>query len=84
MYVATSVPAMTALSATGFPDILFAIPRRHAPATPVGSRFDSVIQRPAKMLRPLPVSRKDFRLESARGQPQETFLNVGEPGVKFP
>src|SRR5690349_18373438 len=49
-----------------------------------GLRFDSLVQRPAKMLRPLPVSRKDFMLESTRGQPRETFLNVGEPGVKFP
>src|ERR1019366_4579318 len=37
-----------------------------------------------KILRPLPVSRKDFMLESTRGQPPETFLTIVEPSLKFP
>jgi hypothetical protein len=37
-----------------------------------------------KMLSPLPVSKKVFRLESTRGQPQETFLTIVEPALKLP
>src|SRR5438874_191076 len=36
------------------------------------------------MLSPLPVSRKDFMLESTRGQPPETLPTIGEPGLKLP
>src|SRR6267378_1206568 len=42
------------------------------------------VQRPAKTLSPLPVSRKDFMLESTRGQPQETLPTMGEPALKLP
>src|SRR5471030_1864096 len=35
------------------------------------------------MLSPLPVSRKVFRLESTRGQPLETPLNIFEPAFNL-
>src|SRR5205809_997402 len=38
----------------------------------------------AKTLSPLPVSRKDFMLESTRGQPHETLPAMVEPALKFP
>src|SRR5260221_7388477 len=37
-----------------------------------------------RMLSPLPVSRKDFMLESTRGQPHETLAAMVEPALKFP
>src|SRR5260370_18341109 len=46
--------------------------------------FDSVIQLdPAKIFRPFPVSRNDFKLESTRGQPQATFPAIFEPVLKL-
>ena len=56
----------------------------HAAADPAGTgalRDSRYLQ---KMLSPLPVSRKVFRLESTRGQPPETFLTIVEPALKFP
>src|ERR1039458_3432074 len=41
------------------------------------------IQRPANTLSPLPVSRKDFMLESTRGQPQETPRNIFDPAFNL-
>src|SRR5262245_65345875 len=42
-----------------------------------------VVHPRAKTFRPLPVSRKDFMLESTRGQPEETLPSIVEPALNW-
>src|ERR1043166_6514032 len=49
----------------------------------LASAVETLIQR-EKTLSPLPVSRKDFMLESTRGQPQETLPAIRERALKLP
>src|SRR5205814_2067499 len=53
-------------------------------ATHFGAGFAQSRSCPAQTLRALPVSRKDFMLESTRGQPRETLPAMTEPGLKSP
>src|SRR5450755_1360134 len=56
----------------------------HAAADPAGTAALRDSRYLQKMLSPLPVSKKVFKLESTRGQPQETFLTIVEPALKLP
>src|SRR4051794_10710245 len=58
---------------------------QHARSTELreGKSFAIPLYHLANTLRPLPVSRKDFMLESTRGQPQETLPAIFEPGLKL-
>jgi len=48
-----------------------------------GWAFHASIQCLVKLFSPLPVSRKDFMLESTRDQPQETSPTMGEPTLNL-